>query len=61
MSIVVEKIVKEVEALSPKELSEFLSWLVEHEPKELSDTELLAAARKAGTFALLDDPSEDIY
>jgi len=55
----VAEIKAEIEKLKPEEKKELRDAL--NAEMELSDSELLIAAEKAGTFQFLDAPEEDGY
>jgi len=55
----VAEIKAEIEKLKPEEKKELRDAL--NAELELSDSELLVAAKRAGTFQFLDAPEEDGY
>jgi len=55
------EVIEQIKALSKKERARVIEYVHQIEAEEMTDSELLGVARKAGTFAMLDAPGEDIY
>ena len=57
----VTEIIEQIRVLPKEDKARVIEFVHQIEAEEMTDAELLAAARKAGTFAMLDAPGEDIY
>ena len=55
------EIIEQIKALPREEKVRVIEFVHQIETEEMTDAELLMVARKAGTFAALDAPGEDIY
>ncbi len=61
------EIIEQIKGLPKNELAHVIEYVHQLErhaglaAPEMTDTELLAAANRTGTFRLLDAPGEDIY
>lgn len=61
------EIIEQIKTLPKKELAQVIEFVhqTEHQlsatSPEMTDAELLSAAKRTGSFTLLDAPGEDIY
>ncbi len=61
------EIIEQIKILPKKELAHVIEFVHQIERQagaggaEMTDAELLSAAKRAGTFTLLEGPGEDIY
>ncbi len=61
------EIIEQIKALPKDELEHVIEYVHELDRQisaaspEMTDAELLSAAKRAGSFAILDAPGEDIY